>query len=262
VSVLTEASLRAQLRRPRVGARIHVPAGATLSPAAQDFVSHWRLELVDAADDEAADATDGGQGGGRSWDRPSRFPVVLEGDTPRCVTCGGAVQDKPDGLTQLDACHFAPKNAPRIRLRGRLDSLQALALLAACRASAAGCGELARNLGTVAAYCRELLSAEYNERPAAAPELDGRDEAAVHAATHDPWGELGIDHLTPGVDGSEALHWCNHLRCQVREVEVLAIDTFPSPHHPYGASIVHGLNRLSSVVYYLELRLVAAGGTW
>jgi hypothetical protein len=46
----------------------------------------------------------------------------------------------------------------------------------------------------------------------------------------------------------------------VREVEIVALDTFPSPHHPYGASIVHGLNRLSSAVYYLELRLVAGGG--
>ena len=36
-----------------------------------------------------------------------------------------------------------------------------------------------------------------------------------------------------------------------------ALAAFGSPHHSYGASICHGLNRLSSLVYYLELRLMA-----
>jgi ethanolamine utilization cobalamin adenosyltransferase len=267
VTVLTESELREQLRRPRTGARVVVPPGAVLSPAARDFVGHWRLELVEEPQDAGGPNTGGRAaldrpGAPRGWDRPSTFPVVLEGETPRCVTCGGEVHGKPDGLTQLDACHFAPKTTPRIRLRGRIDSLQALALLAAARVAAGGNPTLARHLSTVAAYCRELLSAEYNERPAAPPELEAGDTEQVHRATHDPRGELGVDHLTPGADDPEALHWCNHLRCQVREVEVVALDTFPSPHHPYGASIVHGLNRLSSVVYYLELRLLAEGGTW
>jgi ethanolamine utilization cobalamin adenosyltransferase len=259
VIVVTESALRERLRQPRVGARVTVPPGASLSPAARDFVAHWGLEVVEG-DDRVHRASNEGEAA--AWDRPATFPVVLEGEAPRCVTCGSAVSDKPDSLTQLDACHFAPKTEPRIRLRGRIDSLQALALLAASRAGAGDAPQLARHLGTVAAYCRELLSAEYNERPAAPPELDGRDEAAVHAATHDPRGAFGVDHVTPGPDDPEPLHWCNHLRCQIREVEVVALDAFPSQHDPVGASVVHGLNRLSSVVYELELRLVAAGGRW
>jgi ethanolamine utilization cobalamin adenosyltransferase len=250
--IVTEAALREQLRRPTMRARVTVPAGATLSPAAQDFVAQWHLELAEEVAAGRGTTTADGH-----WNRPSSFPVALDGDLLRCVSCGEQVNEKPDQMTQLDACHLAPKTAPRIRLRGRLDSLQALTLLAATRARAAGLPPLTAALEEAAAYCRELLSAEYNERPAAPLELDGRDETALRGATHAPERELGIAHLTPGADDPELLHWLNVLRCDVREVEIVALDAFPSPHHAYGASIVHALNRLSSAVYYLELRLAA-----
>jgi ethanolamine utilization cobalamin adenosyltransferase len=256
--IVTESALREQLRRPSTGARVRVPAGATLSPAAADFVAQWRLVLDEGPPGQVPDVrADPG-----TWDRPSTFPVERGGDIPRCTTCGSEVTEKPDAMTQLNACHFALKTAPRIRLRGRIDSLQAQALLAGAQAGAQGCPALASHLGTVAAYCRELLSAEYNERPAAAPSVDGKDEEAVHRATHDPRTALDIDHLTPSVTDPEMLHRLNVLRCDVREVEVVALEVFESPHHPFGASIVHGLNRLSSIVYYLELRLVREGGAW
>jgi ethanolamine utilization cobalamin adenosyltransferase len=251
--IVTEAALREQLRRPTMRARVTVPRGATLSPAAQDFVAQWHLELEEVA------AGPGEATAGHGWNRPSSFPVVADGDLPRCVSCGEQVHEKPDRMTQLDACHLAPKSAPRIRLRGRLDSLQALALLAAARARTDGPARLSAALDDVAAYCRELLSAEYNERPAASLELDGRGEASLRDATHAPERELGVAHLTPKSEDPELLHWLNVLRCDVREVEIVALDAFPSPHHHYGASIVHALNRLSSAVYYLELRLVADG---
>jgi ethanolamine utilization cobalamin adenosyltransferase len=258
--IVTEAALREQLRRPTLGARVSVPPGATLSPAARDFVAEWHLELDEVAGGRDSARVAGGHGAASvvgDWNRPSSFPVALDGDLPRCVACGEQVHQKPDQMTQLDACHLAPKTTPRIRLRGRLDSLQALALLAASRARGDGMARLAATLEEVAAYCRELLSAEYNERPAAPLELDGRDDAALREATHAPERVLGVAHLTPAADDPELLHWLNVLRCDVREVEIVALDAFPSPHHAYGASIVHALNRLSSGVYYLELRLAA-----
>jgi ethanolamine utilization cobalamin adenosyltransferase len=250
--IVTEASLREQLRPPRMHAQVTVPRGATLSPSAQDLVAHWQLEVREAEPVPAG-------GAHTSWDRPGDFPVVLDGEMPRCTTCGSEVRDKPDQLTQLDTCHFAPKTAPRIRLRGRIDSLHALTLLAASRAAADGRERLASDLGSVAAYCRELMSAEYNERPAASPELFDKDATALRDAGHDPQGAFGIGHAIPDPLSPELLHWLNLIRCQTREVEIVGIDAFPSPHHPYGASIVHGLNRLSSAVYYLELAFLAEG---
>lgn len=251
--IVTEAALREQLRQPRIGARVAIPAGASLSPSAADFVAQWKLEVVRGAAPEAGVR----RRPAAPWDTPSVFPVVLEGDIPVCTTCGSPVRSKPDSMTQLNASHFAPKTHRRIRLRGRLDSLQALALLVASRAGATGDEELRRHLGVVAAYCRELMSAEYNERVAAPLALADVDEVTIHAATHDPATHLGIDHLTPGEQDPELLHWLNLLRCNVREAEITALEAFSSCHDESGGSVVHGLNRLSSLVYYLELRLMA-----
>jgi ethanolamine utilization cobalamin adenosyltransferase len=249
--IITESSLREQLRTPTMGATVAVPPGATLSPSAQDFVAQWKLQL------EETGPGGGSAARGPTWDRPAGFPVVRGEQVPVCVTCGSEVVTKPDHLTQLDAYHFAPKTTPRIRLRGRLDTLHAQVLLAAARARDLEEAPVADALSTVAAYCRELVSAEYHERTVAPLELDGRDEAALRAATHAPESELGVAHVTPAADDPELLHVLNLLRCQTREVEIAALDAFPSPHHPYGASITHALNRLSSAIYYLELRFVA-----
>lgn len=53
------------------------------------------------------------------------------------------------------------------------------------------------------------------------------------------------------------MHWLNLARSTSREIEITAMETFPSPHDPYGASICHAFNRLSSVFYFLQLMLKA-----
>lgn len=251
--IVTEADLRDQLRRPTVGARVVVPAGARLSPAASDFVRQWSLVTVADAEADAVSSP--------AWDTPPTFPVDLAGEPPRCTACGTPVTEKADALTQLNAHHYAPKTHPRLRLRGRVDSLHALVGLVQHLALRAGEDELARDLATVAAYCRELTSAEYNERPVAEVRLADWDVEAIHHATHDPEGSLGVRHLTLTGADAELQHWLNVARTDCREIEILALEAFPSPHHPYGASICHALNRLSSVLYFLQLRLKAGEGS-
>lgn len=261
MTILSEAELRTQLGLPRQGAVVEVPPGTRLTPAAADLVRTWDLQLREVAG-AAADAATKPVAAAAEWDAPGRFPVVLDGAVPHCVTCGGEVHDKPSHLTQLDARFFAPKSDARIRLRGRLDSLQALALLAAARAEADGWSELAADLGTVAAYCRELLAAEYHLRAPARLRLAGLDEEELHHASHHPREAVNLDHLVPDASHPEVLHWLNWLRCQVREAEILALDAFPPEHHPgtEGGPLAGAVNRLSSAIYYLELRTAATQG--
>lgn len=251
--IVTEAELREQVRRPVQGASVRIAPGARLSPAAADFVAQWALVVEEAP--PGVVERDAGAGNRRpEWDVPSRFPVV-SGEVPLCTACGSPVHDKSDGQTQLNAAHYTAKTHPRIVLRGRMDSLHALVLMAQQQALSAGRTETAGSLATLAAYCRELLSAEYNERPVGEAAVDGLDLEEIRRATHDPKGVLGIDHLT--IDGSASMlqQFLNVLRTQSREVEIVAFEAFPSPHHPYGASICHALNRFSSIVYFLQLRL-------
>ncbi len=198
------------------------------------------------------------------WDTPATFPVQRSGSTPVCVTCGQPIQQKPEHLTQLDATHFAPKNIPRIRFRGKLDSVQGLIQLIAARARAWRLPDLAQHLDTLAAYCREILSAEYNDRPVAPLSLAGLDEAAIREATHHPQRVLGIPHLTPGPEDHEIIHWLNYLRTQVREAELAALDAFAPPplFEPTRPDLIRALNRLSSAVYYLALLYKAGKYPW
>lgn len=233
---------------------MRVAPGARLSPAAADFVAQWGLVVQEAPVQRAKSRGPGPEELRSDWDVPSRFPVVSSA-APLCTACGSPVHDKTDGQTQLNATHYTAKSHPRIVLRGRIDSLHALVLMAQHEALSSGRTETAAGLGTLAAYCRELISAEYNERPVTDAVVGGLDLDEIHRATHDPKGVLGTEHLT--IDGSASLlqQLLNVLRTQSREVEIIAFEAFPSPHHTYGATICHALNRFSSIVYFLQLRL-------
>lgn len=258
---MTEAQLRERIRQPQTGMNVRVPARTRFTPAAQDFVKQWRLNVTwgeelpaaapDASERLAADQQP-------AWDRAVEFPVKLEGALPTCSTCGMPVKSKPEHLTQLNADHFAPKNTPRIRLRGKLDTLHALVLLAGSQARAAQRPDLAAHLETLAAYCREIVSAEYNERAAAPLVLAGVDEETLHKATHHPDTAFGIAHILPDTQDAPLLLWLNYLRCAAREAEIAALDAFTDAENRVTQpSLVKAANRLSSAVYYLELLLKA-----
>lgn len=253
MSVITESELRELWQNGR-GQLPPFPPGTRFSAAAQDFLQAQRLTLRW----EAATAPTPAAEGRPTWDKPSVFPVALSGPAPVCSACGQPLHGKPGHLTQLDAGRFASKTTPRLKLRGRVDSLQALVLLAAAQARRNRLLELAGGLDTLAAYCREIMSAEYHARPAAPLVLLGRGEDELHQISHWPDRHLGLAHLTPGPEDHEILHWLNVLRTQAREVEVAALEAlgpdtgWPDPAG-LGVSLAHALNRLSSAVYVLEL---------
>lgn len=242
MDVITEAELR-EVWRNGQGTLPSFPAGVRFSASAQDFLKSHGLTATNA-DAPVAETR-------AEWDKPGTFPVVLSGDLPVCAECGQPVRHKPDHMTQLDATTFAPKTAPRLKFRGRVDSLHAFVMLAAAVARRERLVVLAAHLDTLAAYCREIMSAEYNVRPVAPLTLAGMDEAQLHAISHWPDRHLGIDHIVPGAADPEMLHWLNVVRTQAREVEVVALEAFVP------ADLAHALNRLSSAVYVVELLLKA-----
>jgi ethanolamine utilization cobalamin adenosyltransferase len=166
---------------------------------------------------------------------------------------------KPDHMTQLDTGHFAAKTHPRVKLRGRLDTLHALVMLAAAEARRYQLPPLAAHLDTLAAYCREIQSAEYHQRVVQPLAVAGKSEDEIHEISHWPDKHLGIAHLTPGPDDHAILHWMNYVRTQTREAEVAALETYPPPERP---DLSRALNRLSSAVYYLELLFKAGKLSW
>src|SRR3990172_5745324 len=159
--VITEAELR-ELWRDGKNPLPPFPPGTRFSPAAQDFLKAHKLEIrfeAPLTSDLRPPTSDPQH---PAWDKPGTFPVVLTGPVPVCAVCGQPVTHKPDHMTQLDAGHFAAKTHPRVKLRGRLDTLHALVMLAAAEARRYQLPRLAAHLDSLAAHCREVQSAGYH----------------------------------------------------------------------------------------------------
>jgi ethanolamine utilization cobalamin adenosyltransferase len=280
--VITESELRQMWRDGRQPLPAF-PPGTRFTPAARDFLKDHSLDVRFA--NPAPPTEDAPQPASvpPTWDKPGAFPVVLTGPASVCITCGQPLPHKPDHPTQLDAGRVGPTTAPRIKLRGRLDSLHALTLLTAAEARRCNLPALAAHLETLAAYCRELQSAEYHARAAAPLALAGYSEAELHDIACHPDRHLDQPHLDPGPRDHAILHWLNLLRAHAREVEFEALEACPpgpaggavpgrgvqlnaptgdAPFGDPGPSLARGLNRLSSAVYVLALLFQTGRLAW
>lgn len=153
--------------------------------------------------------------------------------------------------------------AASLTFRGKMDTLHAQFLLAAAQARRFNLPDLTNHLSALAAYCREITGAEYDEREVAPLQLAGLTEAEIREASHWPDRILGIAHVTPGFNDHELLLQLNLLRCQARETELVAASAFTgSDGRPARPDLILALNRLSSAVYYLILLLKAGKLAW
>jgi len=265
VSVMTEAELREMWQAGR-GAIPPMSRQVRFTPSARDFIHQWNIEIsyVDAVSaSEPPQAAVTHNSSRPAWDKPGEFPVRLEGSLPVCSVCGQPIRDKPSHMSQLDPGHFAPKTAPRFLFRGKMDTLHAQFLVAMTHARRSNLAQLVDYLTTLAAYCREITSAEYNEREVAPLQLAGQSEAAIRERTHWPEQNLGIKHVVPGPDDHDIVLQLNLLRCQVRETELAAANVFIGPDgQPVRPDLMRALNRLSSAVYYLILLFKAGKIVW
>jgi ethanolamine utilization cobalamin adenosyltransferase len=266
MTVITESELREFWKNGR-GQLPPFPQGTRFSASAQDFIKTHQIEVLYLSDMTISE--NHGQAVissiNANWDKPGTFPVVLTGPVPICIECGQPLTKKPEHMTQIDASHFASKTSPRLVFRGRVDSLHALVMLTASIARRFVLLDLAQHLDTLAAYCREIMSAEYHLRPVSELSLMGKTEDQIRELSHWPEKYLGIQHIVPGPHDHEILHWLNMLRTQCREVEIIVLQAFPpSDLDPSGVntSLARALNRLSSAVYVLELNFVNGTLGW
>jgi len=247
--VITESELR-ELWRDGKNTLPTFPPDTRFSPAAQDFLKDHQLEVQFSNPPNSQTSVD--------WNKAAAFPVVLSGPLPVCAVCGQPLQRKPDHLTQLDAGHFADKTHPRIKLRGQIDSLHALIMLVAAEGRRYQLPKLADGLDTLAAYCREVQSAEYHGRAVQSLKLLDKNEDELHQISHHPNQHLGMPHLIPLPTDHSILHWLNVVRTQTRELELTALEIYGPKEHTHEdtgtpGTLPHALNRLSSAVYVLAL---------
>jgi len=215
--VLTEAMLRA-LCLPR-GACVPVPQGTVLTPLAREYAHEQGLTIT----------------------TPSANAEGIE---------------KPEHMTHLNGSTLVPKTHPRIVLRGKLDSLEALLLQTRLLAEEQGREEAARALNEFYALAQRVLAAEVKDEPLGAFTLLGLDSAALRAKSHDPKGFAGLDaHPAPHTGMGRLCLALNFLRTQVRETELAAANAFCHEDESVERhDLLKALNRMSSAVYLMFLK--------
>lgn len=243
--LLTDAELRASWR-PGGPAEYHVEEGTLLTPAARDFIRERGIRLC----------FDGEQPG-----RMTVTPIPRQNGAARyrILATGEETGRKDEHMTHLRGNLLVAKTHPRIKFRGRLDSLMAQVLEVQLAALEEGSGQTAEELEQVLSYLRRMMAAEVKEEPLGELCLWGMDSAGLRYASQHVRECLGTDHMTPSCRMGRLCVKLNSLRTEVREAELLAAETFrDGAGNCLREDILEGLNRLSSAIYILFCRSAAA----
>lgn len=205
-----EKNVRENLRN-RQGKRVfYLPKGDQLTSAARDFLMNQRIEILPV---------------------PQKKP-------------------KPEHQTHLNGDVLVPKTHPRIRFRGKLDTLESELIL--CQLALP---QLSQPLGELLERTRQILRCEVLETPLEAMKLLGLTEAELRDHSHRPQEFYGIPHFMPQAADGETIGKLNHLRTVVRETELAAAGAFLDEEgSPTRTDILKELNRMSSAVYLLMIQ--------
>ncbi len=169
----------------------------------------------------------------------------------------GSGQVKPEHMTHLFGQQLVRKNHSRIKLRGKLDSLEAAVLEVQCIAAEKGDTTLVNDLNEVYGFAQHLLGCEVTGKPVGNILLMGMDSAGLRQASHNIVQGNTLHFKVPSYTMGKVAVALNSLRAQIRETELCAVDVFCPGEKCDRMDMIEGLNRLSSAVYILYCR--AAG---
>lgn len=235
--VVCEAILRR--RRAEGGGRVLIlRRGDIVTPAAWDFAREHRFHI------EKADAP------------LSAMPVVQPASAAgsRYIGVHGeSWTDKPEHMTHLRGNVLVEKTHPRIRFRGKLDTLQAFIIGAQITARCEDLPGVARDLGEILSYVRDALACEVKEQPFARETLLGLDSDGLRDVSHKPGEHYGVGHIIPDETLGKLYARLNMVRALSREAELAGLEAFSQGDDRL--DLVQAMNRLSSGVYIVMCRL-------
>ena len=224
----TEQNVRDNVRN-REGKRVFfLGKDDRLTPGARDWLTRERIRVLDAVE--------------------AKLPELR-------LLGGGFVREKPEHMTHLNGDVLVSKLHPRIRFRGSMDTLEAEIML--CQLTAK---PVRKVLGEILAQARLLIRCDVLEEPVKTEKLCGLTEAEIRAHSHRPQDFYGQPHFMPEHTDGEAVLRLNRARCAAREAELLAVAAFTDADGvPTRVDILKALNRMSSMLYILMIRLKKEG---
>lgn len=223
----TEETVRANIRN-RQGKRVfYLGKGDQLTSSARDYLSRERIELLPA---EQA--------------KPQTYRLLT----------GGSVEEKPEHMTHLNGEVLVPKTHPRIRFRGKIDTLESELIL--CQLADR---ELEGPVGEILALTRQIIRCEVLEESLKWDTLCGLTEDEQRTRSHFPQDYYGQPHFMPSFADGPVIARLNRARCAAREAELSAVDAFSDREgNLTRQDIPRALNRMSSMLYLLMIQKKAA----
>ena len=218
-----EQTVRANIRN-RDGKRVYyLGKGDQLTSTARDFLRRERIEILPG-----------------SQARPERYRLLS----------GGYAEEKPEHMTHLNGEVLVLKTHPRIRFRGKMDTLEAELIL--CQL-VPGAPEGA--LGEILDLSRKILRCDVLEEPLRQDTLCGLTQAEQRERSHMPQDYYGQPHFMPQASDGSVIAGLNRARCFAREAELAAVEAFSNRDgNLIREDIPKALNRMSSMLYLLMIQ--------
>ncbi len=218
-----EQAVRANIRN-RDGKRVYyLGKGDQLTSTARDFLRRERIEILPG-----------------SQARPERYRLLS----------GGYAEEKPEHMTHLNGEVLVLKTHPRIRFRGKMDTLEAELIL--CQL-VPGAPEGA--LGEILDLSRKILRCDVLEEPLRQDTLCGLTQAEQRERSHMPQDYYGQPHFMPQASDGSVIAGLNRARCFAREAELAAVEAFSNRDgNLIREDIPKALNRMSSMLYLLMIQ--------
>ena len=219
----TEDMVRMNIRN-REGKRVfYLGKGDTLTPGARDWLTKERIQVLSA---ELA--------------KPEEYRLLN----------GAVFREKPEHMTHLRGDVLVPKTHPRIRFRGKMDSLEAELIL--CQLN---CRMWMKELGEILALARMLIRCDVLEEPVPEGKLCGLTEKELRQRSHRPQDFYGQTHFMPEYTDGPVVLWLNRCRTVAREAELAAAEAFTDENgNCTRVDIQRALNRMSSMIYILMIQ--------
>lgn len=218
-----EQAVRANIRN-RDGKRVYyLGKGDQLTSTARDFLRRERIEILPG-----------------SQARPERYRLLS----------GGYAEEKPEHMTHLNGEVLVLKTNPRIRFRGKMDTLEAELIL--CQ-RIPGAPEGA--LGEILDLSRKILRCDVLEEPLRQDTLCGLTQDEQRGRSHMPQDYYGQPHFMPQASDGSVIAGLNRARCFAREAELAAVEAFSNRDgNLIREDIPKALNRMSSMLYLLMIQ--------
>lgn len=219
----TETNVRDNLRN-RNGQRVfYLGKGDQLTSGAKDFLARERIPI---------------------------YPVEQAKPEAWRLLNGGMVTEKPEHMTHLNGDILVPKTHPRIRFRGKLDTLEAFLIRCQLRIPARQ-----EELGQILSLSREILRCDVLDAPLRDVKLLGLTEEELRKRSHFPQDYYRQPHFMPTASDGEAIAELNLTRCMAREAELAAVEAFSDREgNPTRVDILRAMNRISSALYLLMIQ--------